>query len=164
MSSFLNRLKDKKVIPTTPEDDKKVKLDEQVKTSAAVAATAAPAEQLKVDILQTDNAIIVYAQISGASISDFSVSIDGEGDTVTIKGQRTRPGGEHFQHPDLDGKEKQSVLEECSWGTFYRQIILPAEVDAEKTEAKMREGVLMLLLPLKSSDSKGIKIQITEVK
>lgn len=163
MSSFLNRLKDKKVIPTTPEDDKKEKVQAQVKSSTDASASATT-EQLKVDILQTDNAIIVYAQIAGASINEYSVSIDGEGDTVTIKGQRTRPGGEHFQHPDLDTKEKQNVLEECSWGTFYRQIILPAEVDAEKTEAKMREGVLMLLLPLKASDSKGVRIPITEVK
>jgi HSP20 family protein len=56
------------------------------------------------------------------------------------------------------------VLDECSWGAFYRQIILPAEVDAEKTEAKMRDGVLMLLLPLKGNAEKGIRIPITEVK
>jgi HSP20 family molecular chaperone IbpA len=163
MSSFLNRLKDKKVIPTTPEDDKKEKLLTQVKT-ATPADGGAPAEQLKVDIFQTTNAIIVYAQIAGAGINDYGVTIDGEGDTITIKGQRTRPNGEQFQHPDLDLKEKEHVLEECSWGSFYRQIILPAEVDADKTEAKMREGVLMLLLPLKGTESKGVKIQITEVK
>ncbi len=162
MSSFLNRLKDKKVIPTTPEDDKKEKLQAQAKTAAD--ASSSPAEQLKVDILQTTNAIIVYAQIAGAGVEDYGVTIDGEGDTITIKGQRTRPGGEHFQHPDLETAEKEHVLEECSWGSFYRQIILPAEVDAEKTEAKMREGVLMLLLPLKGTESKGVRIPITEVK
>ena len=162
MSSFLNRLKDKKVIPTTPEDDKKDKLQAQAKS--AVDPNASPAEQLKVDIVQTTIAIIVYAQIAGAGVNDYSVTIDGEGDIVTIKGQRTRPGGEHFEHPDIESKEKEYVLEECSWGSFYRQIILPAEVDAEKTEAKMREGVLMLLLPLKGSESKGVRIPITEVK
>lgn len=162
MSSFLNRLKSKKVIPTTPEDAKKELLQAQVKTSTPEAT--GPAEQLKVDILQTDNAIIVYAQIAGASVSDYSVTIDGEGDTITIKGQRNIPTGEHFDHPDLESKEKERVLEECSWGTFYRQIILPAEVDAEKTEAKMREGVLMLFLPLKGAESKGVRIPISEIK
>ena len=160
MSSFLNRLKDKKVVPTTPEDEKKEKLQVQAKPAADAGA---PAEQLKVDILQTDSAIIVYAQIAGASISDFSVTIDGEGDTITIKGQREKPSGEHFNHPDIETKEKEHVLEECSWGTFYRQIILPAEIDAEKTEAKMREGVLMLFLPLKGTQNKGVRIPITVV-
>ncbi len=160
MSSFLNRLKDKKVVPTSPEDEKKEKLQVQAKPAADAGA---PAEQLKVDILQTDNAIIVYAQIAGASISDFSVTIDGEGDTITIKGQREKPSGEHFNHPDIETKEKEHVLEECSWGTFYRQIILPAEIDAEKTEAKMREGVLMLFLPLKGTQNKGVRIPITVV-
>jgi HSP20 family protein len=159
MSSFLDRLKEKKVIPSTPEDDKKEKLQTQVKTSPDVASTTA--EQLKVDILQTTNAIIVYAQIAGVSVNDYSVTIDGEGDTVTIKGQRTRPNGEHFHSPDIEAKEKEKVLEECSWGTFYRQIILPAEVDAEKTEAKMHDGVLMLLLPLKGNADKGIRIAVT---
>ncbi len=161
MSSFLDRLKKKKVIPTTPEDEKKEKLQAQAKAPAENANQAA--EQLKVDILQTADAIIIYAQIAGASVNDFSITIDGEGDTVTIKGTRSRPDGEHFEQKEIEGQEKEHVLEECSWGTFYRQIILPAEVDAEKTEAKMREGVLMLLLPLKSEAQKGVRISVKEL-
>jgi HSP20 family molecular chaperone IbpA len=54
----------------------------------------------------------------------------------------------------------EQVLSECSWGKFYRQIILPAAVDASKTQAKMREGVLMLLLPLKEHADTGVRIQV----
>jgi len=78
---------------------------------------------------------------------------------VTIKGQRTRPNGDHFANP-TEGKEH--VLEECTWGKFYRQIILPTEVDAAKNKKKMREGVLMLMLPLKIPTEKGVRINITE--
>ena len=134
MSSFLDRLKHKKVIPTTPEDDKKDKIQAQVKPAAE--SSGLNAEQLKVDILQTQNSIIIYTQIAGAGISDYSVTIDGEGDTVTIRGERKRPEGEHFEQKNIEGSEVEHVLEECSWGSFYRQIILPAEVDATKTEAK----------------------------
>ena len=158
MSSFLQRLKKKDVIPTTPDDEKKEKVAAEVKSAATPDQVA---DQLHVDIFKTPGAILVYAQIAGASIHDYSVLIEGDGDIVTIKGQRTRPDGELFQHPANESREK--ILEECSWGAFYRQIILPAEVDAAKTEAKMREGVLMLLLPLKESHETGVRIHVQEV-
>lgn len=159
MSSFLDRLKKKDIVPSTPDDAKKAQVAAQ--NNPPPAATGPAAEQLKVDIFKTPGAILVYAQIAGASVNDFSVTIEGDGDVVTIKGQRNRPNGEHFQSPTEEGKEH--VLEECSWGKFYRQIILPAEVDAEKTSAKMRDGVLMLLLPLKQSSDRGVRINVMQV-
>lgn len=158
MSSFLDRLKKKDLIPSTPEDAKKEKIDTQNKPPEEAGS---PAEQLKVDIFQTHSTIIIYAQIAGAGIEDFGVHIEGDGDVVTIKGERKRPNGEFFPQAESEGKE--SVLAECSWGKFYRQIILPAEVDPTKTDAKMTEGVLMLLLPLKVNTSRGIKINVTQV-
>lgn len=158
MSSFLQRLKKKDVVPTTPEDEKKQKVAAEVKASTPPDQVA---DQLRVDIYKTQGAIIIYAQIAGANIHDYSVLIEGDGDVVTIKGQRNKPNGDHFSHPGAENKEK--IIEECSWGQFYRQIILPAEVDAAKTEAKMREGVLMLYLPLKESHEAGVRIQVTEV-
>jgi len=160
MSSFLERLKKKDVIPSTPDDAKKDLLAAQNKPTPTAEA-GIPAEQLKVDIFQSASAIIIYAQIAGATVNDYSVTIEGDGDIITIKGERKRPGGELFQNPAADGKEH--VLEECTWGKFYRQIILPAEIDAEKTQAKMREGILMLFLPLKTTGEKGVRINVTAV-
>jgi HSP20 family molecular chaperone IbpA len=160
MSSFLDRLKKKDVVAQTSDDKKQEQLAAQNKP-----ADQTPAEQLKVDIFQTPGAIIIYSQIAGASINDFGVTIEGDGDVVVIKGQRNRPNGDYFQGPaGSEGHEKEHLLEECSWGKFYRQIILPAEVDATKTEAKMREGVLMLRLPLKEAHEKGVRIEIQSVQ
>lgn len=158
-SSFLQRLKKKDVIPSTPEDQKQEKVDTQIKQSAP--PETATADQLRVDIYKTPGAIVVYAQIAGASIHDYGVLIEGDGDVITIKGQRNRPNGDSFEDHSTEGKEK--VIEECSWGPFYRQIILPAEVDPSKTQAKMREGVLMLLLPLKETKETGVRIQVVQV-
>lgn len=158
MSSFLDRLKKKELVPISPDDAKKEKVAAQNKPPETAGP---PAEQLKVDICQTHNAIIIYAQIAGASVNDYGVHIEGDGDVVTIKGERKRPDGEYFQDAAL--AEKENVLTECSWGKFYRQIILPAEVDPSKTQAKTREGVLMLLLPLKESTDRGVKINVMQV-
>lgn len=160
MNNFLDRLKKKDIVPSNADDAKQAAIVAQ-NTAVAVQPDAPVAEQLRVDIFQTANAILIYAQLAGSNIHDYGVTIDGDGDIVTIKGQRTRPNGDMFQHPGVE--EKESVLEECSWGPFYRQIILPAEVDAAKAEAKMREGVLVLYLPLKQAEGNGIRIHVTEV-
>ena len=158
MTTFLEKLKKKDVIPVTADDMKNATMAAQNNPPQDPSETPM---QLKVDIFQTSNAILIYAQIAGASIHDFGVTIDGDGDVVTIKGQRTRPNGDLMPIPGSE--EKEHILEECSWGKFYRQIILPAEVDAAKTEAKMREGVLVLLLPLKESKDEGIRVHVTQV-
>jgi HSP20 family molecular chaperone IbpA len=106
--------------------------------------------------------IMVYAQIAGLQLEKLDVMIEGENDVITIKGERTRPNGEHF--PNFDTTNKEKILGECSWGSFYRQIILPAEVDPEKTEAVMHEGVLMLLLPLLTVKEPGKRIHVSIVQ
>lgn len=160
MSTFLDRLKKKEIIPSTPGDEKQEKIDAQNKPAAPVSNDP-PAEQLKVDIFQSEDGIIIYAQLAGSNVNDFGVTIEGDGDVVTIKGERKRPNGDLF--PNIGLEKAEHVLEECSWGKFYRQIILPAEVDASKTEAKMREGVLVLLLPLKHGGEKGVRINVTSL-
>jgi HSP20 family molecular chaperone IbpA len=165
MSSFLDRLKKKDVVQSTSDDKKQDQLAAQNKPPAEAGA---PAEQLKVDIFQTHGAILIYSQIAGTGISDFSVSIEGDGDVVVIKGDRKRPDDLFQSHmaPGVQQQDeaKEHLLEECSWGKFYRQIILPAEVDAAQTEAKMHEGVLMLRLPLKEVHSKGVRINVVKVQ
>jgi HSP20 family molecular chaperone IbpA len=162
MSSFLDRLKKKNVIPSTPDDDKREKIAAQVAANPTPQDVALGAEQLKVDIYKTRGAIIIYAQIAGLKLEDLDVMIEGDDDVVTIRGQRVRPTGEHFQNHQTEDMEK--VLEECSWGKFYRQIILPAEVDPEKTEAVMNEGVLMLLLPLREVKGAGVRIHVSKIQ
>ena len=161
MSSFLDRLKKKEVIPGTLEDDKKEKLVAQAAAQPSPQETALTAEKLKVDIYKAENAVIIYAQISGSKVEDLDVTIEGDDDIVIIKGKRVRPTGEQVQNYSIEGKEK--ILEECSWGNFYRQIILPAQVDPTKTEAVMADGVLILSLPLKHNQSTGVRIHVNKL-
>lgn len=161
MSSFLDRLKKKDVIPGTPEDAKQDKLVAQAAVQPAPQESALTAEQLKVDIYKAPGAIVIYAQISGAGIDNYEVLIEGDNDIVTIRGERKRPEGERTANFSTEGKEK--ILEECSWGKFYRQIILPAEVDPSKTEAVMIEGILMLRLPMHEQKGSGVRVQVSKL-
>jgi len=161
MSAFLDRLKKKQVIPGNPEDAKQEKVQAQAAAQPAPLESGLSAEQLKVDIYKASDAIIIYAQIGGARVDTYDVLVEGDNDVVTITGQRIRPAGEHLQAFSTEGKEK--ILEECPWGKFYRQIILPAEVDPTKTEAVMADGVLMVRLPLREIKTAGIRIHVNRV-
>jgi HSP20 family protein len=114
-----------------------------------------------VDVYQTASAVLIYAPIYGADIADVDVSIEGDNDVVTISGTRRRPEGHAFNNkPTPDGRY---YAEEIVWGDFYRQIILPEEIDTEKAEAKLKNGILILVLPLLSSTGAKTKMKIMEL-
>ncbi len=118
--------------------------------------------QLDVDVFQSDNMIVVYAQASGADISDIQVSIEGDADIVLIEGQRLRPENLAFPKKKPEGA---FFTEECVWGEFYRRIILPESVDIEKADAKIYNGVLVLVLPLlKPEEKRKVKLEVKKTK
>ena len=118
--------------------------------------------QLDVDVYQTDNMIVVYAQAAGADMSDIHVSIEGDADIVLIEGRRLRPENLAFPKKKPDGA---FFTEECIWGEFYRRIILPESVDIENADAKIKNGVLVLILPLlKAEEKEKVKLKITKAK
>ena len=115
--------------------------------------------QLDVDVFQSDDLIVIYAQAAGTELSDVHVSIEGDADIVLIEGRRLRP--EMLAFP----KKKPAgafATEECVWGEFYRRIILPESVDIEKADAKIKNGVLVLSLPLmKPEEKQKVQLKIT---
>lgn len=146
--SFLQRLKGRGV----RSGEKLLSSDEETALDKVV--------QLDVDIYQTDDMIVVYAQAAGTDMSDVHVSIEGDADIVLIEGRRMRP--EHIAFP----KQKPDgayFTEECVWGDFYRRIILPESVDIDRADAKIKNGVLILVLPLlKAEEKEKVKLKITK--
>ncbi len=118
--------------------------------------------QLDVDVFQTNDLIVVYAQAAGAELSDIHVSIEGDADVVLIEGKRMRPTHLAFPRKKVEGG---FFAEECVWGDFYRRIILPESVDISHAEAKVKNGVLVLVLPLlKPEEKEKVKLKINRVK
>lgn len=126
--------------------------------SDAEETAADKVAQLHVDVYQTEQLIVVYAQSAGADMNDVHVSIEGDADIVLIEGKRTRPEYLVFPKKKVRGA---FVAEECVWGDFYRRIILPESVNIEKAEAKIKNGVLILSLPLlKPSEKEKVKLKV----
>jgi HSP20 family molecular chaperone IbpA len=167
MSSFLQKLKGRGLGVT---EDNALESIEHTKSAAPLGVA-----QLPVDVCQTDTEITVYAQVPGSDIDDLDVSIEGDNDIITIQGTSGRPqdlapraaseikvsvGRRNVVHHE---EEAEFVLEECVWGKFFRQIILPQEVDAAGAQAKIKDGVLVLHLPLKGQQTNKLRMSITKV-
>ncbi len=95
-----------------------------------------PVGQLAVDVYQTEEELIIQSAIAGIKSEDLDISI--EGDTLIIKGIREKPAEE---------KEINYFYQECYWGPFAREIILPCEVDPSRIEAGMKGGILIIRIP-----------------
>jgi len=92
--------------------------------------------QLTVDVFQDDETVIIQSTIAGVNPDDLDVSITN--DMVTVRGQRR-------QQYTVDPEDY--FYQECYWGTFSRSIILPIEIDADRAEAKIKNGVLTIRIP-----------------
>ena len=156
MSTFLQKLKRSGV---TPEAEAQAGAAD-VAINTAQAAAPAGVIQLPVDVYQSSAKIVIYAQIPGCDLSSLEVSIEGENDVLIVQGDYTRPEELANGGVEMNG---EFSFEECNWGSFYRQIILPQEIDAEKADAKVKDGVLVLSMPLKGVTEKKIRMNVVKV-
>jgi HSP20 family protein len=106
--------------------------------------------QLSIDVYQTPSDIIIKSTIAGVKPEDIDISINN--DMLTIRGHRNM---------DTSIKEENYLYRECYWGSFSRSIILPVEVEGDKIEAELENGVLTVTLP-KAKNAKEISIKVRE--
>lgn len=104
--------------------------------------------QLTIDIHQTPTHIMVESTIAGVKEDDLDIEITSE--SVTIRGVRTH---------EEEIKDEDYIYQECFWGRFSRSVILPQEVDPDKAEAILKNGVLKIKLPkINREKSKKLKV------
>ncbi|MEE8131506.1 MAG: Hsp20/alpha crystallin family protein [Candidatus Paceibacterota bacterium] len=105
--------------------------------------------QLTIDIYQTPNNIIVESTIAGVNPDDLDISITP--DSVTIRGERQK---------EEKIKKEDYLYQECFWGRFSRSVILPQEVDPDRAQASVKNGVLKIILPkLDRQKSKKLRVK-----
>ncbi len=105
--------------------------------------------QLTIDVYQTPSEIVISSIIGGAKPENIDISITDN--MVTIKGRR-----EKFE----EVKEEDYFYQECFWGAFSRSVVLPEDVDAEKADATMKDGILTIRIPkLEKAKTKKVRIK-----
>jgi HSP20 family protein len=101
-----------------------------------------------VDVVEQNDNIVVKAQVPG--IPKENIVIEVNGDQLTIK-------GEHKQ--EKEEKKENFYRQEIQYGSFYRIIDLPSEVEKNEAEATLKDGVLEITLK-KNKGASPKKIEI----
>ncbi|MDI6820562.1 MAG: Hsp20/alpha crystallin family protein [Patescibacteria group bacterium] len=105
--------------------------------------------QLTVDVYQDQDNIIVQSTVAGIKPDDIDISITNE--SVIIRGKREK---------EEAIEDKDYFYQECFWGAFSRSIILPQEIDPDKSQASMKNGVLTVKMPkLNRAKTKTLKVK-----
>ena len=100
------------------------------------------------DVSETDNEILIKAELPGMEAKDVSVSL--VGDLLTVKGERKE---------EKEEKGEKQHYKEISYGSFERSIRIPVTIKAEKVDANFDKGILTIKLP-KSEEAKKKEIQV----
>jgi HSP20 family protein len=95
----------------------------------------------KVDVKDTEKEIVVTAELPGVDMKDIEVVTNGN--SISIKGEK---------RSEKEEKGKGYYKMERSYGSFYRLIPLPCEVEQENINASYKDGILKVVLA-KSKES-----------
>jgi HSP20 family protein len=90
----------------------------------------------QVEVFERGNNLVVRAELPGLSREDVDVELDE--DALIIRGER---------HSDVEDEQEGFYRSERSYGSFYRAIPLPENIDHSACNATFRDGVLEVTLP-----------------
>ena len=103
-----------------------------------------------IDVAETDDNVIVTAELPGVKQDDVSISV--LNDVLTLKGEKKE---------EKEIKRENYHRIERSYGSFQRSVSLPTGVQADKAKATYKDGVLTVTIPkAESAKPKSIKINI----
>lgn len=104
----------------------------------------------RMEISETEKEVKITAEVPGIDENHLDVSVRGV--TITIKGQK---------EDVREAKAQTRGAAERRYGAFERTLKLPYQVDSEKAEAILKNGVLTVVVPkLAGQQADGKKIAI----
>jgi len=113
---------------------------------------ARPAEMSwlpQLDVKETDETVEVTAELPGLDEKDLEVTLD-DGSLI-LKGEKKA---------EKEEKVKGYHRVERTFGSFYRRVPIPTEVDEDKIEARFEKGVLNIKLPkTKAAKAKTVPVR-----
>jgi len=120
--------------------------DENLAMSGAERTRTEPVYTPAVDIYETQDDLVLVADLPGVTKEDLSIKLDDE--ILTIEGAA-----------HASAATGQQLLNEYASGTFYRQFTVGEAINREKIDANLKNGVLELVLP-KAEKAKPKRIQV----
>ena len=104
-----------------------------------------------VDIYETDDEVVVKAELPEVSQKDIDIQI--ENNTLTLRGERKF---------NKETKKENFHRIERAYGTFSRSFTLPGTINQEKISADYKDGILKISMPKREETKpKQIKVAIS---
>ena len=103
---------------------------------------------IAIDVVQKPEEIVVNASLPGVKPEDIDVTI--EDNVLTLKAER------QAEHKEEDSRY---LIQERSYGSYYRALRLPDTVDLNKVKSTYDKGVLSISLP-KAEEKKPKQIKV----
>lgn len=100
----------------------------------------------KVNVSENDKEIEVTVEVPGMDQDDVDISL--RDDVLTIKGEKKQ---------EKEEKDKEYYHVERSYGSFYRSLQVPCEVDQENIKAAFKKGVLKINLPKSTKAQENVR-------
>ena len=108
----------------------------------------------QIDVREREGQFVVHADLPGLSKEDIKVDVSDN--LLTIQGERKQQKKE---------EREGCSYSECSYGSFYRAIPLPAGAEASKATAQFRDGVLEVTVPAAAQVGKQVhRLEVQEGK
>lgn len=102
------------------------------------------------DVSETDEEVIVKADLPGVDPKDVEISLTGN--TLTVRGEKKE---------EKEEQDENVYRMERRYGGFYRAFSLPSDVQEDRVEAAYKNGVLTVKLPkTESGKRKTIRIDV----
>ncbi len=106
---------------------------------------------MPMDVQATEHGYTVTAAVPGLKADDLTIEV--LGNTVSIRGE--------VKSETTDEEKGDWLVRERSYGKFARTFRLPAELDSNKVEANLEDGVLTVRLPkAESARPKAITVKV----
>ena len=105
--------------------------------------------QVALDIVEKADEIIIIAPIAGVDLDDINIQI--KDNILTISWERKK-----IEEIYSSGYILRS--DECFWGRFVRNIIMPENVDLDMIKAVLEKNILVIKVPKLKFNNKSINI------
>ncbi len=113
-----------------------------------------------INVIESDKDYKVEVAAPGMTKEDFKIHINEDNDLIISMEKKTES-----TEGDKEGKKESRYLRrEFSYSKFQQTLILPDDVDKDKIDAKVNDGVLTIELPKRTPEDKEKAAKVIEVK
>lgn len=114
-----------------------------------------------INVIESDTEYKVEVAAPGMTKDDFQIHINEDNDLVISMEKKT----ENTEGDDKENKKESRYLRrEFSYSKYQQTLILPNDVDKEKIDATVNDGVLTIELPKRTQEEKEKATKVIEIK